>query len=316
MAVSLPLRDALMWGLVPLLRTRGYSALPVHFLGKAATFNLLYAFPLLLLGDGEGRWPPSPRSSAGRSRSGASASTGGPGVLYAWQVRKLLRRPPSDRRPPMPTTPDRRDRPAGTGPALDRCPPGSRCRCSTLITQQSLDEDYLHVAERRAAASDRAGARPARPRSRPIGAPGAAGTVAVIAVFGVLVDDRRRADLAQRRRRRRRAAPRLIERIEAQRDRVATIQQRPRRPARAQRRPPAAADPDRRGRADRRRRGCAGSRCSTGFVAVTGEGVRVVVDERARGRPRPGGLRRRPGPAGQRAVERRAPRRSRSTASG
>ena len=54
MAISLPLRDALMWGLVPLLRTRGYSALPVHFLGKAATFNLLYAFPLLLLGDGDG----------------------------------------------------------------------------------------------------------------------------------------------------------------------------------------------------------------------------------------------------------------------
>ena len=50
----LPLRDLLLWGLVPLLRTRGYSALPVHFLGKAATFNLLYAFPLLLLGDGEG----------------------------------------------------------------------------------------------------------------------------------------------------------------------------------------------------------------------------------------------------------------------
>jgi cardiolipin synthase len=53
-AVILPLRDLLLWGLVPLLRTRGYSALPVHFLGKAATFNLLYAFPLLLLGDGEG----------------------------------------------------------------------------------------------------------------------------------------------------------------------------------------------------------------------------------------------------------------------
>src|SRR5690606_18884260 len=53
-AVSLPLRDLLMWGLVPVLRTRGYSALPVHFLGKAATFNLLYAFPLLLLGDGDG----------------------------------------------------------------------------------------------------------------------------------------------------------------------------------------------------------------------------------------------------------------------
>jgi cardiolipin synthase len=50
LAISLPLRDALMWGLVPLLRTRGYSSLPVHFLGKAATFCLLYAFPLLLIG--------------------------------------------------------------------------------------------------------------------------------------------------------------------------------------------------------------------------------------------------------------------------
>ena len=53
-AIILPLRDLLLWGLVPFLRTRGYSALPVHFLGKAATFNLLYAFPLLLLGDGGG----------------------------------------------------------------------------------------------------------------------------------------------------------------------------------------------------------------------------------------------------------------------
>jgi cardiolipin synthase len=52
LAVLLPARDLFLWGLVPFLRTRGYSALPVHFLGKAATFNLLYAFPLLLLGEG------------------------------------------------------------------------------------------------------------------------------------------------------------------------------------------------------------------------------------------------------------------------
>jgi cardiolipin synthase len=31
------------------LRRRGQIGLPVHFVGKAATFNLLYAFPLLLL---------------------------------------------------------------------------------------------------------------------------------------------------------------------------------------------------------------------------------------------------------------------------
>ncbi len=52
LAIAAPLRDALLWILVPFLRRRGYSALPVHFLGKAATANLLYAFPLLLLGQG------------------------------------------------------------------------------------------------------------------------------------------------------------------------------------------------------------------------------------------------------------------------
>ncbi|MGZ6733199.1 MAG: CDP-alcohol phosphatidyltransferase family protein [Nocardioides sp.] len=53
-ALLLPLRDVLLWVLVPFLRSRGCRALPVHFLGKAATFNLLYAFPLLLLADGDG----------------------------------------------------------------------------------------------------------------------------------------------------------------------------------------------------------------------------------------------------------------------
>ncbi|MFL6100736.1 MAG: CDP-alcohol phosphatidyltransferase family protein [Actinomycetales bacterium] len=43
-------REAFIAALLPFLRTRGYTALPVHFLGKAATLCLLYAFPLLLLG--------------------------------------------------------------------------------------------------------------------------------------------------------------------------------------------------------------------------------------------------------------------------
>ena len=90
MAVSLPLRDALMWGLVPILRTRGYSSLPVHFLGKAATFNLLYAFPLLLLGDGEGVV-----ASLAQVFGWAFAVWGiglywWAGLLYTWQVRRLV----------------------------------------------------------------------------------------------------------------------------------------------------------------------------------------------------------------------------------
>ena len=49
-------RDVVIACLVPILKTRGFSSLPVHFLGKAATFSLLYAFPLVLLGYGEEGW--------------------------------------------------------------------------------------------------------------------------------------------------------------------------------------------------------------------------------------------------------------------
>jgi cardiolipin synthase len=60
-------RDIIPWWLVGLLvgrevllalvllwvkRYGHQTGLPVHFIGKAATFSLLYAFPLLLLGDG------------------------------------------------------------------------------------------------------------------------------------------------------------------------------------------------------------------------------------------------------------------------
>ncbi|HYT11134.1 MAG TPA: CDP-alcohol phosphatidyltransferase family protein [Mycobacteriales bacterium] len=42
-------RDVVLAATLPLLRRHGYGPLPVHYLGKAATFNLLYAFPLLLV---------------------------------------------------------------------------------------------------------------------------------------------------------------------------------------------------------------------------------------------------------------------------
>ena len=62
------------------VRRYGYVGLPVHFVGKAATFNLLYAFPLLLLAAGLatrlGRGGPAGR--AGRSRGGGPACTGWP----------------------------------------------------------------------------------------------------------------------------------------------------------------------------------------------------------------------------------------------
>lgn len=95
LAIILPLRDVLLFGLVPFLRTRGYSSLPVHFLGKAATASLLYAFPLLLLGD------PGAGNTIGTVETlarvfGWAFTVWGvslywwAGLLYVWQVRKLM----------------------------------------------------------------------------------------------------------------------------------------------------------------------------------------------------------------------------------
>jgi cardiolipin synthase len=45
-------REVLLALVLLRIRRYGQTGLPVHFVGKAATFNLLYAFPLLLLGEG------------------------------------------------------------------------------------------------------------------------------------------------------------------------------------------------------------------------------------------------------------------------
>ena len=89
-AVLLPARDAFLWCLVPFLRTRGYSSLPVHFLGKAATANLLYAFPLLLLGDASGTLPLLAKVFGWAFAIWGVGLYWWAGLLYAWQVRQLL----------------------------------------------------------------------------------------------------------------------------------------------------------------------------------------------------------------------------------
>lgn len=48
--VALVLRDVLMSFLLIYLRRDGITGVPVHFVGKAATMNLLYALPLVLMG--------------------------------------------------------------------------------------------------------------------------------------------------------------------------------------------------------------------------------------------------------------------------
>jgi phosphatidylglycerophosphate synthase len=79
-------RDVCMFLLVPLLRTRGYTSLPVHFLGKVATFFLLYAFPAVLsvTAAGLARW--CSRSSGWAFVIWGSALYWWAGLLYVRQA--------------------------------------------------------------------------------------------------------------------------------------------------------------------------------------------------------------------------------------
>lgn len=89
-------RDLLLAATLPLLGRRGYGPLPVHYLGKAATFCLLCGFPLLLLGE----WTDTIGSVA-HVLGWAFAIWGTAlywwaGVLYLAQVRGLLRAQPEE----------------------------------------------------------------------------------------------------------------------------------------------------------------------------------------------------------------------------
>jgi cardiolipin synthase len=62
-----------------ILRGRGWGPFEVTYLGKAATFNLLYAFPLLLLAQGDSAW-------ALVAQPFAYAFTVWGGALYLWSA--------------------------------------------------------------------------------------------------------------------------------------------------------------------------------------------------------------------------------------
>jgi cardiolipin synthase (CMP-forming) len=86
-------RDVVLAICVAVLRRRGYGPFPVTYLGKAATFNLLYAFPLLLLAQGAS-------TLAEVCRPIGYAFTAWGGVLYLWsgfvyliQFGRAMRRP-------------------------------------------------------------------------------------------------------------------------------------------------------------------------------------------------------------------------------
>jgi cardiolipin synthase len=106
LAAALLLRDLFLSGFIPVLRRHRYGPLPVHFLGKAATFNLLYAFPLVLLGNGEGAWATAARPLGWAFMAWGTFLYWWAAVLYAIQVRQLVQ---ADRLhsggPPPPGTP-------------------------------------------------------------------------------------------------------------------------------------------------------------------------------------------------------------------
>ncbi|MDD7964461.1 CDP-alcohol phosphatidyltransferase family protein [Actinomycetospora lemnae] len=93
-------RDLVVSLALPLLRRKGYLAFPVLYLGKAATLNLLYAFPLLLLAQMD--WP-----GADLARPFAYAFTAWGIALHLWSgalyliqlVRAPSEREPSNARP-------------------------------------------------------------------------------------------------------------------------------------------------------------------------------------------------------------------------
>ncbi len=89
LVLALVARDLMLIALFPLLRRRGLVALPVHYLGKAATFNLLYAFPLLLLSDGASWVADLSRVFGWAFVIWGTALYWWSGILYVEQARRL-----------------------------------------------------------------------------------------------------------------------------------------------------------------------------------------------------------------------------------
>ena len=179
-------RDLVLAPTVPLLRRHGYGPLQVSYLGKAATFNLLYAFPLLLIGAHDWAVSAVAQPVAWAFVIWGTALYLWSGALYLVQVGQLVR---ADR--PAPRPPGRgpgeggaRRRwgagPQPAGPARARAEPGRADPASTStrlyvdFTSRRLDDgsSRRRVRGRRPAPSraGRGGRGPgAAERSRPPG---------------------------------------------------------------------------------------------------------------------------------------------------
>jgi cardiolipin synthase (CMP-forming) len=94
LAVLIIGRDVVLFATLPVLRRRGLTALPVHYLGKAATFNLLYAFPLLLIGTHDGTLGDIAKPIAWAFTIWGTALYLWAGGLYLLQVKRIAALPP------------------------------------------------------------------------------------------------------------------------------------------------------------------------------------------------------------------------------
>jgi cardiolipin synthase len=97
LAVLLIGKDVVVGLCLPVLRRAGYSPPEVHYVGKAATFALLYAFPFLLLAQGGSTAAQVARPIGYAFTVWGTALYVWTGALYVAQVVIALRRPRHDR---------------------------------------------------------------------------------------------------------------------------------------------------------------------------------------------------------------------------
>jgi cardiolipin synthase len=84
-------REVFGTALLMVVRHYGYRALPVHFVGKAATFDLLFAFPVILLGQGDSMVAAVALPIGWAFAWWGTALYWVAGVMYAIQTRDVVR---------------------------------------------------------------------------------------------------------------------------------------------------------------------------------------------------------------------------------
>jgi cardiolipin synthase (CMP-forming) len=86
----LAVRELLLGAVLAVLRRRGWAALQVSFVGKTATWCLLYAFPLLFLGSHHTSYAETARVAGWTFAIWGSALYWWAAVLYVVQARQVL----------------------------------------------------------------------------------------------------------------------------------------------------------------------------------------------------------------------------------